>query len=280
MKKNKYYTVEKIKIPSTGRDIKVLIVKPVKNAKPKDKTPGIVWLHGGGYATGMPEMIYFTRALSLVKKYGAVLVVPDYRLSTEAPYPAALEDCYSALKYLKNHTDELGVNSSQLMVGGESAGGGLTAALCIYARDKKEVNIAFQMPLYPMLDDRDTESSRDNHAQVWNTKRNHKAWKMYLGELYGKEVPSYAAPARETDYSNLPPAYTFVGDIEPFYCETLTYIENLKKAGIEACVDVYEDWFHAYDLYHPLKKITKKAIANFEKEFVHATKNYFAKQER
>lgn len=243
MIKNKYYTVKKIKIPSTGRDIKVLIVKPKKNAKTKEKTPGIVWLHGGGYATGMPEMIYFTRAISLVKKYGAVLVVPAYRLSTEAPYPAALEDSYAALKYLKNHAAELGVNSSQIMVGGESAGGGLAAALCMYARDKKEVNIAFQMPLYPMLDNLDTDSSRDNHTPIWNTKRNHKAWKMYLGELYEKDVPNYASPSRETDYSNLPPAYTFVGDIEPFYCETLTYIENLKKAGIQAKVDVYKDWF-------------------------------------
>jgi len=280
MKKNKYYTVEKLKIKSTGRYIKLLIVKPVKNAKPKDKTPGIIWIHGGGYATGMPEMVYFTRALSLVKKYGAVLVVPDYRLSIESPYPSALEDCYSALKYLKNNADELGVNSSQIMVGGESAGGGLTAALCIYARDKKEVNISFQMPLYPMLDDKDTPSSRNNYTKVWNTKRNHKAWKMYLGKFYNKDVPSYAAPAREKKYSNLPPAYTFVGDIEPFYCETLTYIENLKKAGVEAKVDVYENWHHAYDLYHPFKKKTKKAIDNFEKAFVHAMNNYFAKQER
>ena len=66
------------------------------------------------------------------------------------------------------------------MVGGESAGGGLTAALCMMARDRKEVNIAYQMPLYPMLDDHDTDSSRDNHAKVWNTRRNHMAWRMYL----------------------------------------------------------------------------------------------------
>ena len=96
--KNKYYTVEKKKIKSTKRDIKILIVKPVKNKKSKDKTPGILWLHGGGYATGMAEMIFFTRAISLVKKYGAVLIAPSYRLSIEEPYPAALEDCYSALK--------------------------------------------------------------------------------------------------------------------------------------------------------------------------------------
>lgn len=278
MEKDKYYKVERKKIASTGRDIRIVIISPIKNAKPKEKTPGILWIHGGGYATGVPEMAFLTRAINLVKKYGAVVVAPAYRLSIEAPYPAALEDCYSALKYLKEHTDELKVNSSQIMVGGESAGGGLTASLCMYARDKKEVNIAFQMPLYPMLDNLDTESSRDNNAPVWNTKKNHQAWKMYLGELYGKEVPPYAAAARQTDYSNLPPAYTFVGDIEPFYCETLTFIENLKKAGVEAKVDVYEDCFHAFDMYLPLSEKTKKAIAEFEKNYLYAAENYFAKQ--
>ena len=143
----------------------------------------------------MPEMIYFIRAISLVKKYGAVLIVPAYRLLIEASYPAALEDSYAALKFLKDNSNYLGVNVNQIMIGGESAGGGLTVALCMYARDKKEVNIAFQMPLYPMLDDRDTASSKNNKSPIWNTKRNHKAWEMYLGKLYKKDVPKYASPA-------------------------------------------------------------------------------------
>lgn len=242
------------------------------------QTPGVLWIHGGGYATGMAEMAYFSRPLALVKKYGAVVVCVNYRLSIEAPYPAALEDCHSALCWMKEHAAELGINDSQIMVGGESAGGGLTAALCMYARDKGSVNIAYQMPLYPMLDDRDTESSRDNHAPIWNTKRNHAAWKLYLKGL--TEIPPYAAPARQTDYSNLPPTYTFVGDIEPFYCETLTYIENLKAAGVEASVDVYPNWFHAYDMFFPFKAMAKQAIAKFEEQFCYAAEHYFAPQNK
>lgn len=276
----KDYVVEKKKISSTGRDIEILVLRPLKNARPKSKTPGILWIHGGGYRTGMAGMIYMSRALNLVKTYGAVVVTPEYRLSHEAPYPAALEDCYAALKYLKEHIEELGINDSQLMVGGESAGGGLTAALCMYTRDKGEINIAYQMPLYPMIDNEDTESSKDNHAPIWNTKKNHSAWKLYLRGLEGKEVPAYAAPARQTDYSNLPPAYTFVGDIEPFYCETLTYIENLHKAGIEAKVDVYPNRFHAFDMMMPFKKVSKEAIAEFEKQFCYAVKHYFAPQKK
>lgn len=275
---SKYYQSKSIKIPSTGRDIELLIFQPTKNKKPKVKTPAILWIHGGGYITGMARMIYMSRAIDLVKKYGAVVVTPEYRLSNEAPYPAALEDCYASLMYLKEHADELGVNSSQIMVGGESAGGGLTASLCMYARDKGEVNIAFQMPLYPMIDNQDTESSKDNHAPVWNTKSNHYGWKKYLGDLWGKDVPPYAAAARQTDYTNLPPAYTFVGDIEPFYCETLTFIENLKKAGVEAEVDVYPNCFHAFDMLLPFKKVSKQAIAEFEKHYLYACDNYFKEQ--
>ena len=226
----------------------------------------------------MAEMAYFSRPLALVKKYGAVVVCVNYRLSIETPYPAALEDCHSALCWMKEHAVELGINDSQIMVGGESAGGGLTAALCMYARDKSSVNIAYQMPLYPMLDDRDTESSRDNHAPIWNTKRNHAAWKLYLKGL--TEILPYAAPARQVDYSNLPPAYTFVGDIEPFYCETLRYIENLKASGVEAGVDVYPNWFHAYDMFLPFKTVAKQAIAKFEKQFCYAAEHYFAPQNK
>jgi len=274
----KQYTVEKRNIPSPGGEMKLLILRPTVNRKPQDQTPGILWIHGGGYVTGMAGMIYMSRAIDLVKKYGAVVVTPEYRLAGKAPYPAALEDCYAALCYLKDNADTLGCNRNRLMVGGESAGGGLTAALCMYARDRGEVNIAFQMPLYPMIDDRDTESSRDNHGISWNTKRNHAAWKLYLRDITG-EIPSYAAPARETDYRDLPPAYTFVGEQEAFYCETLTYIQRLQEAGIPAHVDVYPTGFHAFDMLLPFRKISRKAVAAFEQQYLYAAEHYTAEQE-
>lgn len=273
----KLFTVQKRRIPGPSGPMKLLILRPGKNAKPKEKTPGILWIHGGGYISGMPEMVYITRAIHLVKKYGAVLVSPAYRLAPKHRWPAALEDCYTALVYLKAHAEELGFSPDRIMVGGESAGGGLTAAVCMYARDRGEVNIAYQMPLYPMLDDRDTESSRDNHAPGWNTFWNHIGWKAYLGELGLPDVSPYAAPARQTDYRSLPPAYTFVGDIEPFYCETLSYIENLQKAGIKAHVDVYPNGFHAFDML-PFHKHRKAAAEEFERQFVHAAEHYTAPQ--
>ncbi|MBQ9942405.1 MAG: alpha/beta hydrolase [Christensenellaceae bacterium] len=254
---------------SDGKKLRLLVLRP-KRRDPEKKPPLILWIHGGGYAVGMAGMVFFSRAIHLVKKFGAVVVAPSYRLSGKWPYPAALEDCYTALTYVKENAAALGGDENRLMVGGESAGGGLTAALCMLARDRGEVRVAFQMPLYPMLDDRPTESSRDNHAPVWNTRRNKAAWKQYLRSLEEGEIPPYAAPARQNDYAGLPPAYTFVGDVEPFYCETLTYIENLQKAGVAARVDVYPGCFHAFDMLTPWRKVSKQAAKAFEEAYVQA----------
>ena len=193
MDKKKYkFKVRHDKIKLGVHTVRLLILSPQNQSK--EKVPGVLWVHGGGYQAGSAKIVFFTRALSLVEKFGMVLVAPEYRLSKRHPYPAALNDCHAALLWLRDHAEELGVRTDQIMVGGESAGGGMTAALCMLARDRKEVNIAFHMPLYPMLDDRDTDSSRDNHAKNWNTKKNHKAWKRYLRNAYGTELVSrYAA---------------------------------------------------------------------------------------
>lgn len=238
---------------------------------------GVLWIHGGGYITGMALMAgMMGMGPLLVKNYGCVVISPEYRLGRKGRYPNALNDCYAALQYMAAHCEELGIRSDQIFVGGESAGGGLCAALCMLARDRGEVNIAFQMPLYPMIDDRDTESSRDNHNKVWNTRLNHFGWKTYLGELYGTDnVPSYAAPARQTDYCNLPPAYTFICTAEPFYCETLSFVENLQKAGVEVKYDVYEGLYHAFDMLSPRNDASKEAISKFEEAFKYARGHYF-----
>ncbi len=271
------FLIRKRVIPVRQHSIKLLILRPLSGSG--EKVPGVLWIHGGGYQSGSARMIFVTRALSLTVKYGAVLLAPEYRLSRRHPYPAALHDCYAALLYLKEHAEELGVRPDQLMIGGESAGGGMTAALCMLAHDRGEVNVAFQMPLYPMLDDRDTPSSADNRSPVWNTARNRKAWKRYLRDAYGTDIVScYAAPARRKDMRGLPPCYTYVGDIEPFYYETLEYVRRLQEAGVEAACDVYPNWFHAYDLFFPAKKIVRDAVSAFEEHFRYAAEHYFAPQ--
>lgn len=273
MRPDKDISVSAIRIPTASGSIPALVLSPKADAQ---NAAGILWIHGGGYIAGMKEMVHMSRAVDLVKRFGAVVISPGYRLAIQRPFPAAAEDCYSALIYLKNHARELGIRRDQIMVGGESAGGGLCAAVCLMARDQKSVNIAFQMPLYPLLDDRDTESSRNNHGKVWNTWKNHLAWKLYLRGISKTQVPAYAAPARAHDYSGLPPAYTFVGDREPFYVETLRYMENLKRVGISADVDVYHTDIHAFDMMRPELEISKIAAKKFNQAFAYAKEHYFA----
>ena len=258
--------IEKRRIPSPAGKMKVILLRPKGQVKP---LPGILWIHGGGYVTGMAGMVHFSRGKELAKRFGAVVISPEYRLAGQAKYPAALEDCYAALTYMSAHAAELGIDPERIVVGGESAGGGLAAAVCLAARDRGKVKVALQLPLYPMLDCRDTDSSRDNHGHVWNTRRNHKGWRAYLGELYGTDrVPKYASTALETDYSGLPPCYTFVADGEPFHDETLAYVRHLQEAGVPAAVDVYHGKTHAFDMLLPWKQESRRARARLREEYL------------
>ena len=268
--------VRTIRIPTAHGSIPALLLS-LRTAT--DNATGVLWLHGGGYAVGMKEMVHMSRAVGLVKHFGVVVLAPGYRLSLQSPYPAAMDDCYAALLYLKEHAAALGVRSDQIMVGGESAGGGLCAAVCIRARDTGEVNVAFQMPLYPMLDDRDTETSRENHGRVWNTRRNHLAWRLYLRGTDRAQLSPYAAPARLTDFSGLPPAYSFVADEEPFYAETVRYFDRLRAAGVPAKLDVYHTNMHAFDMMRPRDAQSVAAAEAFERQFADARARYFAPQE-
>jgi len=274
IKDNTMQFIEKWIPCKDGSKLRICIFKPLK---PRENVPGVLWLHGGGYAIGAPEQAEMM-AKKFIEASNCVVVAPDYRLSVHAPYPAALDDSYETLLWMKNHGKELGIRDNQLMVGGDSAGGGLTAALSFYARDKGEVSIAFQMPLYPMLDDRMiSESAMDNNAPVWNSKSNFIGWKLYLGELFNTpDVPYYAAPARAEDYSNLPPTATFVGELEPFRDETIQYIENLKKAGVPVEFEIYKGCYHAFEQMCPKAEVSKKAIAFIINSFKYAVEHYFA----
>jgi acetyl esterase/lipase len=102
---------------------------------------------------------------------------------------------------------------------------------------------------------------------------------MYLGDLHRTaNIPKYASPSEETDFSGLPPAYTFVGTIEPFYDETVRYFNNLRRAGVSAEVTIYEGCYHAFDQICPKADISQIAVKKMLEEFLYAAAHYFAKQ--
>jgi len=261
-----------------GTKLRILVLES-KNRNRSNLVPGVLWIHGGGYALGSPERILYLMPKIILKERENVIVSPEYTLSVEKPYPAALEDCYLTLVWMKDHAIELGIRDDQIFVGGESAGGGMAIALCLYARDKAEVNVAFQMPMYPMIDDRlTTDSMKDNNAPIWGVKQNTVAWDMYLGGVDRKNTPKYAAPARETDYRNLPPAVTFIGGVDAFRDETVEYVNHLKQAGVPVDFRLFKGSFHSSEALAPWAKSSKEAVEFFLNSYDHACKHYFRSQ--
>jgi len=235
-------------------DIRIRIYKPTNITT---KLPVMLYLHGGGYAVGCPEQSD-ELFKEFIKKRPCIIVAPGYRKSLKAPYPAAFDDCYDTLLWINENTEALNAVKDKIMVAGHSAGGGLTAAVTLKARDTQDVKIAFQMPIYPMIDDHQSNESSKLLTPVWDARANALGWDFYLKNLKAQnaEIPAYAAPSRNEDYNNFPPTITFVGDLEPFRDETIQYVEALKKFNIPVKFKLYERCFHGFDT------LVKSGISN------------------
>jgi acetyl esterase/lipase len=203
--------------------------------------PGLVWIHGGGYVIGTAAQ---DDALCrrFARQLGVTVASVDYRLAPEHPYPAPVEDCYSALTWLAGLP---AVDSARVAIGGASAGGGLAAALALLARDRAEVAIAAQLLVYPMLDDRSgaTAGLHDPNHRLWTQKSNEFGWSAYLGDA----DRNVAVPARRDDLSGLPPTWIGVGTLDLFHTEDLAYAERLKAAGVPCDVVEIPGAFHGFD---------------------------------
>ena len=236
-----------VTIPSSLDDysIRTRIYRPSNVSGP---LPCLVYFHGGGYIMGVPE-----GSAELIKLFiqtrPCVVVAPDYRKAHQKPFPGGFQDCYDAMIWARDNADALGC-SDKIIIGGHSAGGGLTAAVALKARDMSDVDIAFQMPFYPMIDDtQPTDPQRDIDPPVWDTALNAIGWGAYLRNVRGRgEAPSaYAAPARAESLAGLPPTITYVGDKDPFYWETQAYVDKLRTDGIDVAHTVYEGCYHAFE---------------------------------
>jgi acetyl esterase/lipase len=246
-----------------GQDMLVKIYEPVDRGA--DRLPAVLFIHGGGYVVGHPDGSDGV-CQHIVEQVRCVVVSVDYRLAPEHKYPAAIEDCFAALVWMTKAADELNIDVSRTAVVGQSAGGGLTAALSLLARDRGGPAIAFQMPLYPMLDDRnETPSSYEitDYRTVWFRKNNLAAWRMYLGEHANGEVSPYAAPARAKNLADLPPTYTFVGQLDPFRDETIQYVARLAQAGVPVEFHLYPGCYHGFELLNPESEIGREAISGY-----------------
>ena len=228
------------------------------------KLPALYWIHGGGYVMGDIDMD--DRLMKqMVKRIGCVAASVDYRLAPEHPFPTPVEDCYTGLKWLFAHADELGVEPARIAIGGPSGGGGLTAGLGLLARDRREVQVAYQLLIYPMIDDRNATAAAHaiTDSRVWNRESNRLGWKAYLGrDGGGADVSPYAAATRATDLSNLPPTYISVGTLDLFVDENIDYAQRLIQAGVPTELHVYPGAFHGFDMFAPSARVSKQFKAD------------------
>ena len=235
--------------PADSPAVEVVIYTPRKRSS--GLSPCIFHMHGGGYVVGSAA----TSDATLRPKSAAldcVIVSVEYRLAPETPFPGAIEDCYAALSWLFANASALGVDARRIGVMGESAGGGLAASLALLARDRGEWRLAFQHLVYPMLDDR-TCTRPQPHLYtgefLWTAEKNAFGWSCLLGtDPGGDGVSPYAAAARATDLSGLPPTFICTGALDLFLEEDLEYARRLTHVGVPVELHVYPGAYHAFDI--------------------------------
>ncbi|TRV74373.1 alpha/beta hydrolase [Streptomyces sp. 130] len=215
--------------------------------------PGIYHTHGGGMVSGN-RFSGLSQVLPWVVEHDAVLVTVDYRLAPEHPDPYPVEDCYAGLLWTAEHARDLGMDPDRLIIAGQSAGGGLAAGVTLLARDRRGPRLMGQVLIYPMLDDRDhtVSAAQFDAVGVWDRGSNRMGWTALLGERRGTEdVSVYAAPARATDLTGLPPAFIDCGSAEVFRDEDVAYATALWHAGVQAELHIWPGGFHGFDLTAP-----------------------------
>lgn len=223
-------------------DVSVRVFRPATTRHP---TPALLWIHGGGMVLGTAALDDVS-CRGFADELGIVVVSVDYRLAPEHPFPAPLDDCHTALRWLAAQPD---VDADRIAIGGASAGAGLAAGLALLAKEGGEIHPVLQLLSYPMLDDRTTTRTDvdPRRLRMWNQNSNLFGWRSYLGPAFGRVVPPLAAPARYDDLSGVAPAWIGVGTNDLFHDEDETYARRLQQAGVACTFHEVPGAYHAFD---------------------------------
>ncbi|MGW2633638.1 alpha/beta hydrolase [Streptomyces chattanoogensis] len=255
------FEVDELCVPGSSgeRDVTLVSARPAGSAGP---LPLLYYMHGGGMITGnawsvLPRLL---REWALPLELAVISV--EYRLAPQTQYPGPVEDCYTGFVWAAERAAQLGIDADRIIIGGKSAGGGLAAALALLARDRGGPTPIGQLLLCPMLDDRNNTFSSHQMAgiDIWDRTSNATAWQALLGDRYGAaDLPPYAAPARATDLSGLPPAYIEVGSAETFRDEDVAYASAIWQAGGQAELHVWPGACHGFDTFAPQAALSQDA---------------------
>jgi acetyl esterase/lipase len=240
---NKNVDTTGVVIEDRSIPVPIRIYSPAGDA-PSTGRPALLDIHGGGFAVGSIEMEH-AFACQIAREIGATVVAVEYRLAPEHPFPAGIDDCYAALRWMHEHADELHLDPQRIAVGGQSAGGGLSAGVALMARDRGGPPLCFQFLGIPELDHRlETASMRAfTDTPLWHRPNAEISWRYYLGENPG-EVSPYASPAIAADLRGLPPAYVTTMEFDPLRDEGIIYALRMLEAGVQVELHSYPGTFH------------------------------------
>ena len=254
---------------SLNQRVPLRLLKQPSNDEPM---PVLLWFHGGGYVLGSAAD-NDNRLADIANRVRCAVLSVDYRLAPEHPYPAAIDDGIAALNWLQANGASHGLDASNVVIGGASAGAGLAAALALKCRDDSLLIPRLQLLIYPMLDDR--QSTPSSHAItdpcLWNRATNELAWTMYLGEYANRDdVPAYAAPARAGSLNQLAPAFIGVGDLDLFLDEDIDYAQRLLQSGTPAELHIYTGAIHGFDTLAPDSALARHINSDVEQALIRA----------
>jgi acetyl esterase/lipase len=246
---------------SDGPPVRVLIYRPQHVA---GILPAFLHIHGGGMISGTADMMDASnRAYAL--DMSCVVLSVDYRLSPETKFPGAIEDCFAAFCYLHAAAGSLAIDPARIVIGGESAGAGLAAALALLVRDRQMPKAALQYLIAPMLDDR-TAVRESRHVfageHIWTHAHNRFAWQALLNTDPGsKDVSAYASPARAEDVGNLPGAFIHVGALDLFAEECFEYARRLMIEGTPVELHVWPGAYHSFEVFDSVISAASRTVA-------------------
>lgn len=224
-----------------GEEISLTIYEPVH----VETENCIIYFHGGAFA--IKEAPYHINlCVDYALKTPCKVIFVDYRLLPKYKFPYGLEDCYSACKWTVANADKLNINREKIAVAGDSAGGALAAGVSLLARDRREINIKFQLLIYPVIDKKQNTDSMKLYydTPMWNSKLNKKMWDLYLK---GVSNDCYASPIDVESHRNLPASYIEVAEYDCLRDEGIQYAEALRKEKVPVQLNITKGTVHGYD---------------------------------
>ncbi|HUR76740.1 MAG TPA: alpha/beta hydrolase [Acidimicrobiales bacterium] len=252
--------VRDIAIPREGGSIPARVYRPTENSS----AAIVVFFHGGGMVIGSMND-YDGVARLIADASGAVVVSVDYRLAPEDPYPAAVQDAWTATQWVAANAADIGGTAEKLIVAGDSAGGNLAAVVALKARDEAGPRLALQMLLYPVVDWAGTFPSIDENGEGNFLTKQTMRWfrHHYLGEDETLWVKPAVSPWYVDDVSGVCPAWVMTTSHDPLRDEGEAYAARLRDAGVATTAKRVDGVFHAFFGQTNLLELAVSALADF-----------------